>query len=316
MTISPNFYKHISVGIVQWMAYPESRQSEEMALKSIRKLAGDDFFTALEIGPVGVRIRNEVKKILETSHVKKLNIGGAGPLTRKGLDLASLDEERRRAAVEFSKTLIDEAFFFGAQSLMLATGPDPGGPQREKGKKQFISSLRELCTYAEKGAGDDVLTVTFEFFDRELDKKRLIGPTQEAIEIAEAVTQSHKNFGLTVDQSHLPQLGEKPAVALEAAKKHIRHVHLANCVVADKNHPFFGDQHPPFGIPGGEIDVPEVADFLLLLEKVGYFSSVDLPIVSCEVTSGQGGDAELAIANAKRTIRQAWLMAFSTDGIS
>ena len=310
MTISPNFYKHISVGIVHWMAYPESRQSEEIALKTIRKLAGDDFFTALEIGPVGEGIRNEVKKILETSHVKRLNIGGAGPLTRKGLDLASLDEEKRKTSVEFSKTLIDEAYFFEAQSLMLATGPDPGEPHRDKGKKQFVQSLKELCAYAEKKAKDKLLTITFEYFDRELDKKRLIGPTREAVEIAEVVVQSHSNCGLTVDQSHLPQLGENPRTALETAKKHIRHVHLANCVVTDKTHPFFGDQHPPFGIAGGEVDVPEVAEFLLVLEKVGYLSSGELPIVSCEVTAGKGGDAELAIANAKRTIRQAWLRAF------
>lgn len=193
---------------------------------------------------------------------------------------------------------------------MLATGPDPGEPHRERGKKQFISSLSELCAYAEEKAKEYLLTITFEYFDREIDKKRLIGPTKEAVQIAQALTKSHRNFGLTVDQSHLPQLKERAADALQAAKGYIRHVHLGNCVVADKNHPFYGDQHPPFGISGGEIDVPEVADFLLHLEKVGYFDSGDLPIVSCEITSGQGGDAELAIANAKRTIRQAWLRAF------
>lgn len=303
-------YKHISVGIVHWMAYPESRYSEKTAIEGIRRLASDSFFTALEICPVAEGIRKKAKDILNISNLK-VNIGGGAPLSWNGLDLASLEEVKRREAVDFAKKLIEEAYFFCAPSLMLCTGPDPEESRRDKAKKQLVASLKQLCAYAEKTAKSYLLTITLENLDREIDKKRLIGPTVEAVEIANVLSKSYKNFGLTIDLAHLPLLRETPMHAIQTAKEYIRHVHIGNCVVVDKNHPSYGDQHPPFGILGGETNVEEVANFLRNLDRIGYFKPGNLPTVSCEIKPRQKGNAKLVIANAKRTLRQAWLLAFS-----
>ena len=302
-------YRHISVGIVHWMAYPESRYSEDVALEGIKRLACDSFFTALELCPVGDNIKEEVKRILQAAQLK-VNIGGGAPLSWRGLNLASLEEKERQEAADFCKKLVDDAYFFAAQSLMLVPGADPGDAERDKAKEKLITSLDEVCRYAEEKAKSYTLTITFEYFDRDVDKKRVIGPTPEAVELARTLKKRHHNFGLTVDLSHLSQLRETSTYAIQAAGSYIKHAHLANCVLQDPDDPLFGDKHPPFGVPGGENDIPEVAEFLRNLDKVGFFASGDLPIVSCEIRASKDYDVELVIANAKRTIRQAWLLAF------
>ena len=45
--------------------------------------------------------------------------------------------------------------------------------------------------------------ITVEHFDRELDQKRLLGPTAEAAALLREVRKRHANVGMTVDLSHV-----------------------------------------------------------------------------------------------------------------
>jgi sugar phosphate isomerase/epimerase len=80
------------------------------------------------------------------------------------------------------------------------------------------------------------------------------------------------NFGILLDLSHLPLLGETFRHAVQTVAPYLRRVHLGNCVLKDPSHPRYGDRHPPFGIEGGEIDVPELTAFLRCLLQVGFLA--------------------------------------------
>ncbi|MCW4020929.1 MAG: sugar phosphate isomerase/epimerase, partial [Candidatus Bathyarchaeota archaeon] len=119
----------------------------------------------------------------------------------------------------------------------------------------------------------------------------------------------YDNVGLTVDLSHLPLLYETPQQAFTAAKPYLEHVHIGNCVVKDASHPLYGDQHPRFGVSGGENSVEELAEFLRVLKDVGYFNkktATRLPVVSFEVKPAAGESSEVLIANSKRVLMEAW----------
>ncbi len=76
----------------------------------------------------------------------------------------------------------------------------------------------------------------------------------------------------------------------------------------DKNHPLYGDQHPRFGIPGGESSIEELTEFLRVLKEIGYFSkktATRLPVVSFEVKPSSGESSEVLIANSKRVFAEA-----------
>lgn len=109
-----------------------------------------------------------------------------------------------------------------------------------------------------------------------------------------------------LDLSHLPLQHETIEHALTVAKDHLVHAHMGNCVLRDKSHPAYGDQHPRFGVPGGENDVPQVVEYLRTLIKIGYLREGNPRILSFEVKPMAGESSEVVLANAKRTLREAW----------
>ena len=53
-----------------------------------------------------------------------------------------------------------------------------------------MEDLQELCDYAAAQSLRSMLFITFENFDRDIEKKRLIGPTAEAAKMADAVDRA------------------------------------------------------------------------------------------------------------------------------
>ncbi|GAB1482239.1 hypothetical protein MASR2M78_10540 [Treponema sp.] len=67
--------------------------------------------------------------------------------------------------------------------------------------------------------------------------------------------------------------------------------------------------HPRFGFPDSEHDAPELAQTLRVLLDSGFLNEHDRPILSFEVKPQPGEDPDLVLANAKRTLNEAWLLA-------
>ena len=290
-------HSYMKIGIVQLMAFPDTDTVE-----SIKKIAEDEFFGAIEIASIPGDIRDEVVNILEAS---KLVIGYVGQLAllSQKLDLNSSVPQQREAAISQIKSGVDEAYFLGAKQLAVLSGPTPTPDKREKAKELLVDSLTQICGYAQSKGN---LSITLEIFDRDVDKKCLIGPTEEAVEIAREVRRHYPNFGLLVDLSHLPLLKESADRALKTAKDYLTHVHIGSCILKDKSHPAYGDKHPPFGLAVGENDVEEVRLFLKALMEIGYIGEGKQNIVAFEVKPLSGQSPEVVVANAKRTLMEAW----------
>ncbi len=292
-----SLHSYMKVGIVQPMAFPETN-----VIDSIRQIAEDEFFGAIEVTAIPNEARDEVAGILESS---KLEIGyvGQARLLGEKLDLNATSPQQREAAISRMKESVDEAYFLGAGLMATLSGPTPSVEKREKAKELLVDSLSQICSYA-KSKGD--LNIVLEIFDREIDKKCLIGPTEEGVNVAKEVRRQHSNFGLMVDLSHLPLLEESAEYALQTAQDYLAHIHIGTCMLKDKNHPAYGDKHPRFGIPGGVNDVEEVKLFLKALMDIGYIGEGKQNVVAFEVKPLSGESAGVVVANAKRTLMEAW----------
>ena len=295
--MNDNLHSYMKVGIVQLMAYPEMDTVE-----SIRKIAEDEFFGAIEIATVPEEIRDEVMQILGASH---LIIGYVGQalLVNNKLDLNSLVPQQREAAISMIKGGVDEAYMLGARQLAVLSGPAPAKSKYDQAKELLVDSLSQICSYAQSKGN---LGIAMEIFDREYDKKCLIGPTPEAVAVAKEVKRNYPNFGLMIDLSHLPLLKEKPDYAVKTAKNYLAHVHIGNCILKNKSHPAYGDKHPPFGLAVGENDVEEVRLFLKALMEIGYIGAGKQNVVAFEVKPLAGQNPDVVVANAKRTLMEAW----------
>lgn len=301
--MNSDLHSAMKVGIVQFMAYPETMGGKGPVLETIGKIAEDEFFGAIEITSIAdSAVRADVARLLASAH---LVVGyGAQPIQLSGkLDVNALDREQRQKAIDRLKAAIDEAYELGAQRFAILSGPYPGVEHEAEAIKLLVDSLNQLCAYASsKGS----MSVVVETFDRTIDKKSLIGPNALAVEVSKQVRRDHPTFGLMLDLSHLPLQFETAEQALTVARDHLVHAHIGNCVVKDRSHPLYGDLHPRFGIEGGENDVPELIEYLRVLREIGYVGDGKQNVVAFEVRPHQGDTSAAVIANAKRTLIEAW----------
>ena len=298
-----SMYKFMKVGIIHFMAYPQTMKGEGPILETLQKIAEDDFFTAVEVSWMKDNdVRKKARDLLEASHLA-VGYGAQPRLLVNKLDINSFDEEERKKAIQQVKEGVDEAYELGAKGLGFLSGKDPDEEKREQALDLLISSTKEICKYAQSKGN---LMIALEIFDQEIDKRCLIGPADLARRYAAEVRKEFNNFGLLVDLSHLPLLGESPKEAILPVKDYLIHAHMGNCIIRDKNQVGYGDEHPRFGIQGGENDVQELIAYLRVLLDIGYLNPENPPFLSFEVKPLPGESSEVVIANAKRTLKEAW----------
>ncbi len=295
-------FKFMKIGLVHFMAYPTTIRGEGPIVESIRKLATDEYFNAIEITTIkDPESRRQVKEMLTTSHMT-VTYGGQPRLLTTGLNINDLNEEGRQKALAVLRAGIDEAYEIGAVGFAFLSGVYEEA-RKEEAYQALVRSTDELCEYA-KSKGS--MRVALEVFDYDVDKKSLIGPAPLAARYAREIRLKHDHFGLMVDLSHIPLIHETIEESILPVKEYITHAHIGNCVVKKPGLPAYGDVHPRFGFPDGENDVEEVVKFLRVLLQIGYLNEARPPILSFEIKPFGEEDPDVVIANAKRTLNEAW----------
>lgn len=293
--------KYMKVGLIHFMAYPETMKGEGPIQETVKKILEDDYFDAIEMTWINDKnVRKSVKSMIDTSGVE-MYYGAQPRLLTTGLNPNAIEDSDRQKAVDTLKAGIDEAAEMGAKGFAFLSGKYEE-KAKDKALEALVKTTVELCEYA-KGKG--VPKVALEVFDYDVDKCSLIGPVMLAKKYAEAVCTKVDNFGLLVDLSHLPLLRETAEESLAPIKDYIIHAHMGNAVVKE-GMPAYGDAHPRFGFPGGSNDVDELVVYLRVLINIGYLSKDNPKVVSFEVKPYGDEDPELVIANAKRTLNAAW----------
>jgi sugar phosphate isomerase/epimerase len=300
--VDESIHKYVKVGLIHFMAYPECSSGEGPIEETMRKIALDDYFDAVEITWIKDRaVRERTIKIIDTAHLT-VAYGAYPRLLTTGLNINDLSEDGRLSALATLKEGIDEAYEMGAVGFGYLSGKYPEG-KVEEAYQALVNSTKELCKYA-KSKGN--LKILHEAFDYDVDKKSLIGPASLAKRFAEEITKEYDNFGLIVDLSHIPLLHETIEESLLPVREYILHAHMGNCVIKNPSSPAYGDQHPRFGCMDGECDVDELVEYLRALKSIGFLSEERRPILSFEIKPQKGEDADLVIANAKRVLNLAW----------
>lgn len=273
------------LGVVHYVSFPEIINGYGPIAETLDKILEMDEIQAVEITWIKDKQQRDMVKNLLQSWGGIVVYSGAPALALSGKSLCASDRNLRHDSVMAAKKVIDDACYFGASSVLLISGTDPGLDKRQEAKAFLIESLGELVHHAKSVDGG--LRVTLEPADRDIHRKQLIGPIAEAVEIARMVRQQHTaDIELTIDMSHLAQLGENRQEALQTAGGFFHHVHIANAIIKNKNHSRFGDEHPRFGIEEGEHDRESIVEFLKILKQTNFFppkSSALKPIISIEV---------------------------------
>jgi len=298
--MNESIHRYMRLGIVHAMAYPEVMGGDGPILETLAEIACDADFTAVEVAHVNdPEVRRQARDLCAAAGLAVAYAAQPAILGGK-LDLNTLDEIERQRVVRLLAAEMRQAVEVGAEAMALLSGSDPGPEKRPAAADALVRTLQELCDLGRELG----VRVTLETFDRDIDKRALVGPSEEAATIAERI--GRENFGLLMDLSHLPLQAESPRQALGNVADHLVHAHVGNCVLKDPDNPAYGDLHPRFGYPGSEIGVPEVAEYLGVLLEMGFLNPDAPPLVSVEIKPMPGETSRAVIANAKRVLREAW----------
>lgn len=291
--------KYFQIGTIQWMSHPPVNYP---LLESVKSLACDPYFTALEVTKVADdETRAAMKKILEQSHMK-VCYGAQPRLLGSGLNTNDINEEGRKKAEATLIEAIDEAEYLGAKGIAFLAGKWEI-ETKNQAYSQLLKTTRNLCDYAAK---KDMM-IEIEVFDYDMDKAALIGPAPYAAQFAADMRITHNNFGLLVDLSHFPTTYETSKFVIQTLRPYITHFHIGNAVV-EKGCEAYGDQHPRFGFPNSSNDVEELVDFFTVLKEEGFFNAKNPYVLSLEVKPWGDEDGDIILANTKRVIDRAWAL--------
>ncbi len=298
-----SMHKYFNVGLIHFMAYPATIKGEGPVLETMKKIAVDDYFDAIEITWVkDDATRAEAKKLLETSHLK-VCYGAQPRLLTTGLNANDVNEEGRAKAEATLMEAIDEAEYMGSKGIAFLSGKW-AAETKDLAYAQLLKTTRNLCDYAAtKG-----MSITLEVFDFDIEKSSLIGPAPYAKKFAEDMRTTHSNFGLMIDLSHIPMTYESSKFVVQTLKPYLVHLHIGNTVIKDKTAVAYGDTHPRFGFPNSESDVEEVLNFLRVLKNEGMFNEHEPMTLSFEVKPWADEDPDVVVANAKRVLNRAWAL--------
>ncbi len=161
------------------------------------------------------------------------------PLKQQQLHLCNTDDANRQEAVKLACNCMREANFNGISHIMLNSGRTSG--QQKLETAALYKSINEIHEYNQKH--NLSITFTLEPCDSRIDSKQLVGPTDNAVTIVKTLRADGVPIELTMDIAHIAEEGEDAVSAIKKAKDYCNHVHFANCFLADKQSPLYGDKH-------------------------------------------------------------------------
>jgi sugar phosphate isomerase/epimerase len=304
---------YMDLGVVQYVSFPQVIEGTGPVLETIRRVLADEFFSAIEITWIeDERVKRQVAELLSYSGMRVVFAGGP-PYAIHRIHLSALDPVVRRESMDWAKRLVDDAYLLGAELHLITSGPDVAPEDRDRARGYLAEAMVALSEYARSLASERALTLSLEPTDRDVHRKGLVGPTAEAVELVREVRRDGGAVWLTLDQSHLAQLGEVVEDSIALAEGFHVHMHLANCLLGDPDSPIYGDEHPCFGVAGGEHDLQDVTALFEALWRHGFFAKPipygARPIVSVEVKPRDDEDPEIVLANTKRVVQNAWARA-------
>ena len=198
--------------------------------------------------------------------------------------------------------MIDQAGRIGATGFVFGSG----GPSGLAATQAHYDAFADFCRWMCRQLAVHGMTALLEPFDTTIDKKFLYGPTSACVALIDSLRPEVSNFGIELDVAHVPLMGESFGHAIKMSARHLKRIHLGNCVLKDKSHPLYGDLHPPMGVEGGEIDVAEVTEILRCLLEVGFLDQEDRGDLVIEMKPFSGKTVEETVADSFWRLEQAW----------
>ena len=297
-----NIKEYAKLGLVHHLLYPKCTVDRDYHVQTLESFVSRKDIEALDCCiPYGEEYRSS--GIIQTVKNSGKDVGYALHLfPARKISLSTLDIQECEMTKLVLRDQIDMAAQVGATGFVFVSGADVPD-NRCAARKAFKEFCRWFCNELRPYNIDALL----EPFDRTIDKKYLYGPIDDCVQLMEELyAEGITNIGIELDMAHLPLMYEPFESSIIRCAPYLKRVHLGNCVLKDTSHPLYGDMHPPMGVEGGEIDVPELTRILQTLLDVGYLNKTNRKPLIMEMQPFEGKDAEFTVQETYRRLNEAW----------
>jgi len=219
------------------------------------------------------------------------------------IPLGTTSPTEREQILMLARDQVDAACEAGACYFMQSVGADPGPVRRAQAFEGLAEYIRRLNDHMKRRGS---IAFMIELMDRDVQKKSLCGPTPEVVDFVAKLRGEIPDVGIVLDVNHLVLMNESFSTAFERCAPYLKHVHLGNCILKDRNDPRWGASHPPIGAPGGEIGKTQLIELFQVLLRIGYLGKERRGSMSLEITPFPGRTAEETLADNLRRLEEAW----------
>jgi len=290
------------IGMVHHMLYPKCIEDADYHVQTLRSFVErEDIETFDCCLPYGDDRRRTLIEAIQ--HCGKTDVAFAihlYPLLT--LPLSTPVPHGKAQVRMIVRDMVEQAVAIGATGFVFASGR----PSPQEASSENYQAFAEFCGWLCTELAPHGITALLEPFDTAIDKKFLYGSTRACVELVESLRPEADNLGIELDLAHVPLMGETFEGAITTVAPYLKRVHLGNCILKDHSHPRYGDTHPPMGYPGGEIDIPELADILRCLLEIGFLNKQDRGNLVLEMTPWPGWGVEETVADSLARLDGAW----------
>lgn len=293
------------LGLVHHMLYPRCTDDAAHHAATLREfVTRSDIETFDCCLPYGNKWREKLVAAIRASGKADVTFAThLFPLRKIGF--AAVSDSEQGIARLVVRDMVEQAVALGATGFIFASGQ----PAPDKATPEHYRAFADFCRWLCADLAPHGITALLEPFDTDVDKRFLYGPTEACVALIRSLQPEVTNLGIELDVAHVPLMHETFAQAIRTVAPHLKRVHLGNCVLKDRNHPRFGDTHPPIGFDGGEIDVPELARILRLLVDCGFLNRERRGNLVLEMTPWPGRSVEETINDSFVRLERAWALA-------
>ena len=245
--------------------YPEAIVNETVHTETLKKLSKSSLVDALDcwVWRTPETSKEEIAILKASGKIINYNVGDRFGETPSFP--ASPEKTERDRAYDLYMREINAGLTIGTKKIVIGSGPDI--PQEHRAaKERFFEFVLRLLGNIPKD-----VSLVLEPTDWDVDKHFLFGPLNETVDFIKRVrAEGYDNFGLLLDQCHVPIIHETLESALEKGKSVLEHIHLGNAVIKDKESKYYGDKHPAWNYSGSEYSDEDGVRFIKMLRNIGY----------------------------------------------
>lgn len=294
--------EYARIGLVHHMLYSRHLNDPEAHARTLAAFCQWPQIETLDCClPYGDALQKELIPVLKKCGKEHITFATHLFPLRK-LSFASTNYAEQAQARMIVSDLVRQAAAIGSTGFIFASG----GPPEAQAKPEHYAAFKDFFLWLCRELKPHGISALLEPFDMDFDKSFLMGSTRHCVEMLEDLSKDVDNLGIELDMAHLPLMRETFAEAVHTTAPWLKRVHLGNCVMRDKTDRFYGDNHPPMGYPGGEIDVEQLVEILGLLLEVGFLNKENRGDLVVELNPFPGMSEEDSVKDNFKRLNEAW----------